>query len=74
MLLENDCRKQRGLEAMRAPGAHDSPKRPQRRPSAGLLEVDLEDGRVLAVNYVAPARPATNGQRPGSSSGTTATV
>src|ERR1041385_3560525 len=31
---------------------------------AGVLEVDVEDGRVVAVNYVPPAAPAAAGGRP----------
>lgn len=32
---------------------------------AGVLEIDIEDDRVRAVTYVAPPRPAVDGQRPG---------
>jgi broad specificity phosphatase PhoE len=31
---------------------------------AGVLEVDVEDGRVLAVNYVPPSAPAAAGGHP----------
>jgi broad specificity phosphatase PhoE len=34
---------------------------------AGVLEVDVEDGRVVSVNYVAPPRTATAGAQPAAS-------